>query len=85
MVDYWLIRCEAKIQIPTQMHTNITGHYNPSNKIIDLVSHTTNVVCVNFTHKCRNLQFKVGFERQIFLKTFHGNFKECAQKKWSYF
>ena len=30
------------------MHKYIIGHYNASVKIIDLVSHTTNVVCVNF-------------------------------------
>ena len=33
--------------------TYIIGHYNPSVKIIDLVSHTTRVVCVNFIHKWR--------------------------------
>ena len=32
----------------------IIGHYNPSVRIIDLVSQ-----CVNFTHKWRDLQFKV--------------------------
>ena len=34
-------------------HTYIIGHYNPSVRIIDLVSHTTYVMCVNFRHKCR--------------------------------
>ena len=43
--------------------TYIIGHYNPSVRIIDLVSHTTNVVCVNFIHKWRDLQFKVDSER----------------------
>ena len=38
-------------------HTYIIGHYNPSIRIIDLVSHTTYVVCVNFIHKWRDLQF----------------------------
>ena len=52
----------------------LIGHYNPSVRIIDLVSHTTYVVCVNFIHKCRDLQFKVDYERQIFWETFHGNF-----------
>ena len=47
---------------------NIIGHYNPSVRIIDLVSHTTYVVCVNFIHKWRNLQFKVDSERQIFFE-----------------
>ena len=35
------------------MDTYIIGYYNPSVRIIDLVSHTTYVVCVNFIHKCR--------------------------------
>ena len=30
------------------IHTYIIGHYNPSVRIIDLVSYTTYVVCVNF-------------------------------------
>ena len=30
------------------IHTYIIDHYNPSVGIIDLVSHTTYVVCVNF-------------------------------------
>ena len=31
-------------------------------------------VCFNFIHKCRDLQFKVNFERQIFWETFQCNF-----------
>ena len=46
--------------------TYLIGHYNPSVRIIDIVSHTPYVVCVNFIHKWRDLQFKVDFERQIF-------------------
>ena len=46
------------------------GHYNPSVRIIDLVSHTTYDVCVNFIHKWRDLHFKVDSERQIFEKFF---------------
>ena len=38
-------------------YTKTIGHYNPSVRIIDLVSHTTYVVCVNFIHKWRYLQF----------------------------
>ena len=30
--------------------TYIIGHYNPSVRIIDLVSHTTYIVCINFIH-----------------------------------
>ena len=32
-------------------------------RIIDLVSHTAYVMCVNFIHKWWDLQFKVNFER----------------------
>ena len=48
------------------IHTYITGHYNPSVCIIDLVSHTTYDLCVIFIHMRRDLQFKVDSERQIF-------------------
>ena len=44
------------------------GHYNPSVRIIDLVSQTTYLVCVNFIHKWRDLQFKVDSERQVFIE-----------------
>ena len=52
------------------LHTYIFGRYNPSVRIIDLVSHTTYVVCVNFIHKWRDLQLKVDFKWQIFLRNF---------------
>ena len=55
-------------------YTYIIGHYNPSIRIIDLASHSTYVVCVNFIQKWRNLQFKVDSERQIFWETFQCNF-----------
>ena len=58
----------------SHIRTYIIGYYNPSVRIIDLVSHTTYVVCVNFIHKWRDLLFKVDSERQIFWETFHGNF-----------
>ena len=42
--------------------------------MIDLVSHTTYVVCVNFIPKTRDLKFKVDSERDyIFSETFQGN------------
>ena len=59
--------------ISNYIHIYIIGHYNPSVRIIDLVPHATYVVCVNFIHKWRDLQFKVDSERQIW-ETFHGNF-----------
>ena len=43
-------------------YTYMIGHYNTSIRIIDLVSRTTYVVCVNFLHEWRDLQFKVDFE-----------------------
>ena len=52
------------------IHNYIIGHYNPSVRIIDLVSQTTYVVCVNFIHKWRDLQFKVATERQIRVRNF---------------
>ena len=81
----------------TAIHTYIIGHYNPSVRIIDLVSHTTYVVCVNFIYKWRDLQFKVDFERQIFLRNFSWQFlftqsfcqksaeRKSPQKYFSYF
>ena len=50
----------------TVLHTYIIGHYKPSVRIIDLVSHTTYIVFVTFMQKWRDLQFKVDSERQIF-------------------
>ena len=49
--------------------TYIIGYYNPSDRIIDLVSHTTYVAWVNFIHKWRDIQFKVDSERH-FLRVF---------------
>ena len=61
-------------------NTNIIGHYNPSIRIIGLVSHTTYVVCINFyTHKWRDIQYKADSEWQIFWETFHGNIFVCSQ------
>ena len=57
--------CLARHLLFFSLHTYMIGHYNPSVKIIDLVSHTIYVVCVNFIHKLRDLQFKVDSERQI--------------------
>ena len=55
-------------------HIHITYILNwslqPFSQDYDLVSHTTYVVCVNFVHEWRDLQFKVDSERQIFDKVF---------------
>ena len=61
------------------LYTHIINHYNPSVRIIDLVSHITYVVCVNFIHKWQNLQFKVVSERQIFWETFHCSFNLLSE------
>ena len=47
------------LRLPTKLHTCIIGYYNPSVRIMDLASHTFNVVCVNFRHEWRGqgLQF----------------------------
>ena len=67
-----IISCSSQsLQLLQEIkYTYIIGHYNPSVRIIDLVSHTTYVVCVNFMHKWRGLQFKVDSEQQIFLRNF---------------
>ena len=52
------------------LHTYIIAHYNTSVRIINLVSQTTYIVCVNFIRKWRYLQFKIDSERQIFEKLF---------------
>ena len=61
------------VKDPTPLHTYIHNwplqqkdYYNPSARIIDQLSHTTYVVCINFIRKWRDLQFKVDSERQIF-------------------
>ena len=53
--------------------TCLIGHYNHSVRIIDLVSHTTYVVCIDCIHKWRDLQFKVGSEQQILEKQIERN------------
>ena len=58
--------CNGKFY--TYIYTYMIGPYNPSVRIIDLVSHTTYVVCVNFIPKWREMQFKVDYERQIFFE-----------------
>ena len=40
----------------------------------NLAFHSTYVVCVNFIHEYRDLQFKVDYDRQFFEKNFSGNF-----------
>ena len=69
MVHHEFLRQGRMANKENYIHTYIIGH---SVRIIDLVSHTTYVVCVNFMliHNWRNLLFKVDSERQIFLGNF---------------
>ena len=62
-ISFPLSRCS---RIRGSSNTYIISHYNLSVRIIDLVSHTTYVVCVIFIYKWGDLQFKVDSERQIF-------------------
>ena len=62
------IYCWSLVFIYT--HTYMIDHYNHTVRFIDLVSHTTYIVCINFIHKWRLLQFIVAAERQIFQKPF---------------
>ena len=41
---------------------------------IPYIHNLTHVVCVNFIHEWRDLQFNIDSERQIFEKHFHGRF-----------
>ena len=43
-------------------------------QVYDLDSNTTYLVCVNFFHTWRQLQFKVNCKLESFEKLFHGNF-----------
>ena len=63
---------ESNAEIIANSHWTVDLTYITG--IIDLVSHTTCVVCVNFIHKRRDLQFKVDSKWQIFWETFQGNF-----------
>ena len=51
----WILIRLAGSHVSSLPHTYIIGHYNPSVRIIDLVSHTTYVVCVNFIREWRDL------------------------------
>ena len=54
----------------TQLHTYIIGHYNPSVRIIDIVSHTTYVVCVNLMHNYSQSFCQKSDERKSLKKYF---------------
>ena len=57
------------------IHTYIHNRpLQPFSRDYGLASHSTHFVCVNFIHECRDLQFNVDSERQIFDKLLHGRF-----------
>ena len=47
LTKYKLFEFKLEPLCTSKLHTYIIGHYNPPVRIIDLVSHTTYVVCVN--------------------------------------
>ena len=51
----------------TYIHKWSLQHFNQD---FDLASHTTYVVCINFRHEWRDLQFKVDSKWQIFVQLF---------------
>ena len=60
-----------------ESHTYITymiGHYNPSVRIIDLVSHTIYVVCVNFLYISGGTYSLKSTPNDRFWETIHGHF-----------
>ena len=63
------------------IHTNLIGHYNPSVRIINLVSHITFVVCVLILFiSVRTYSLKsTPNDRSFFWETFHGNFLIYSQ------
>ena len=52
------------------VYTHITDHYKPPVRIMNLVSHITYAVRINFIRKWQDLQFKIGSEEQISWGTF---------------
>ena len=57
-----------------RVHAYIIRHYNPSIRIIDLVSHTTYLARVNFIREWQNLQFNIDSEQQFFETLIYGRF-----------
>ena len=66
----WTIICRVPSKISVTLTTYIIGHYNPSVRIIDLVSHTTYDVYVGLY----SLKSTPNDRFFFFWETFHGNF-----------
>ena len=76
---------------------NIYIYYNPSVRIIDVVSHTTHVVYVNFKHEWRGIYSLMSTLNNRFLRSFSWQFvftlrvfteicwEEVAKEIFSYF
>ena len=80
------------------IHTYITGHYNPSVRIIELISHTTYVVCVLIlyisggTYSLKSTPYDRFFFEKLFLAfNYSQSFcqksaeRKTPQKYFSYF
>ena len=62
--------CPNLVALPADKQTLVDEkNMQPLMQNYDLQSHTTSIVCVNFIHKWRDLQFEVDFQLQ-FLKNF---------------
>ena len=71
----WSRRLSKRNKISMTIHTYIHNWpLQAFSQYYGLASHTIHVVCANFIHEWRDLQFKVDSERQIFEKLFHGRF-----------
>ena len=55
LLGNWYIVTDSRMAGLPYANTYVIGHYNPSVRIIDLVSYTTYVVCVNFIHKLKSI------------------------------
>ena len=80
----WAIFSEISL-LPNEIifnyiHTYINWSLQPFSQDYYLVSHTTYVVCVNFIHKWRDLQFNVDSEWQTFFY-FQSFCQKSAERK----
>ena len=62
------------------LHTYIIGPYNSSVRIIDIVSYTAYVVCVNFIHNCGIYSLKSTPNDIFLLRNFSWEFYLLSEK-----
>ena len=60
----WLTLLQIRLK---PMHTYLIMHYQPSVRIMSLVSYTTYVACINFIHEWRTIDFLSNFSWQFYL------------------